>query len=77
VIIQLNQQPIASNRLCLDNRGNEAQEYRYDIPIGAIGKEGLAQIQIATPDSVSPYQLKMNDDERKLGIFLQTLKVAQ
>ena len=77
VIIQLNQQPIGSNRLCLDSRGNEAQEYRYDIPIGAIGKEGLVQIQIETPDSVSPYQLKMNNDKRKLGIFLQTLKIAQ
>jgi hypothetical protein len=77
VIIQLNQQPISSNRLCLDNQGNEAQEYRYDIPIGAIGKEGLVQIKIETPDSVSPYQLKMNNDKRKLGVFLQTLVITQ
>jgi hypothetical protein len=53
------------------------QVYRYDIPLGAIGKEGLVQIQIDTPDSVSPRQLKINDDERKLGVFLQTLVMTQ
>jgi hypothetical protein len=77
VIIRLNQQPISSNRLCLDHQGDQVQVYRYDIPIGAIGKEGLVQIQVDTPDSVSPRQLKINDDERKLGVFLQTLVMTQ
>jgi hypothetical protein len=77
VIIRLNQQPIGSNRLCLENQGDEVQVYRYDIPLGAIGKEGLVQIQIDTPDSVSPRQLNMNTDERKLGVFLQTLVMTQ
>jgi len=77
VIIKLNQQPIGSNRLCLENQGDQVQVYRYDIPIGAIGKEGLVQIQIDTPDSVSPRQLNMNTDERKLGVFLQTLVMTQ
>ena len=77
VIIRLNQQPIGSNRLCLENQGDQVQVYRYDIPLGAIGKEGLVQIQIDTPDAVSPRQLKINDDERKLGVFLQTLVMTQ
>jgi hypothetical protein len=77
VIIRLNRQPIGSNRLCLENQGDQVQVYHYDIPLGAIGKEGLVQIQIETPDAVSPRQLKINDDERKLGVFLQTLVITQ
>jgi len=77
VFIQLNQQPIGRNRLCSDNQGDEAQVYRYDIPIGIIRKEGLVQIQIGTADSMAPRQLKMNNDERKLGVFLQTLMITQ
>jgi hypothetical protein len=77
VIIQINEQKIGSQHLCLDNRGDEAQVYRYDIPLGAIDKDGLVQIQMVTPDSVSPRQLKINSDERKLGVFLHTLVITQ
>ena len=77
VTMRLNQKPAGSNRLCLENQGDQTQVYRYDIPLGAIGKEGLVQIQIDTPDSISPRQLKINDDERKLGVFLQTLVITQ
>jgi len=73
----LNGQTIGSNRLCLDNQGDKSQVYRYDIPTGAIGKDGLVQIEIATPDSVAPRQLNINSDERKLGIFLETLSMTQ
>lgn len=77
VTIRLNQQTIGNTRLCLQDQGDKAQDYVYAIPAGTIGKGGLVQIQIATPDSVSPSQLKMNSDERKLGVFLQTLKITQ
>jgi hypothetical protein len=77
VTIRLNQQQIGTTRLCLQDQGDKAQDYTYAIPAGTIGKEGLVQIQIATPDSVSPSQLKMNTDERKLGVFIQSLKITQ
>ena len=77
VTISLNGQPIGTNRLCLQNQGDGPQIYRYDIPIGTIAKDGLVQIEIATPDSVSPRQLNINSDERRLGVFLQTLSIIQ
>jgi hypothetical protein len=61
----------------LQDQGDRAQDYVYSIPAGTIGKRGLVQIQIATPDSVSPSQLKMNTDDRKLGVFIQSLKITQ
>jgi len=77
VIVQLNQQKIGSTRLCIENKGDTLQTYRYEIPFGAIGKEGIVQIQIETPDSISARQLKINTDERKLGIYVQTLVITQ
>lgn len=77
VTIRLNQQQIGNTRLCMRDQGDRAQDYVYTIPAGTIGKGGLVQVQIATPDSVSPRQLKMNTDERKLGIFIQSLKITQ
>ena len=77
VTIRLNQLTIGNTRLCLQDQGDTAQDYVYAIPAGTIGKEGLVQLEIATPDSISPSQLKMNSDERKLGVFLQTLKITQ
>ena len=77
VIIKLNQQKIGSNRLCLQNKGDTSQTYYYDIASGVIGNEGVVQIEIETPDSVSPLQLEINTDDRKLGVYVQKLVMTQ
>lgn len=77
VVIIANQHSIGTQRLCQENQGQNMQTYRYTIPAGTMTKDGLLQIQIVTPDAISPRQLNINNDERQLGVFLQSLVVSQ
>lgn len=77
VILQVNQQKVGENRLCLHNHGNTSKTYYYDIAPGIVEKEGLMQIVIETPDSVSASKLKINTDDRKLGVYVKALVMTQ
>ena len=75
--IIVNGQNIGNTRLCLSEQGQQAQTYHYEIPASAIDPAGLMHILIQTPDSVSARQLKINTDERKLGVYVQQLVITQ
>ena len=76
VVISANDQVIGNESICLENSGNVFDIHRYPIPASAIGEDGKLSIGISTPNSITPKQLKINDDQRKLGIQIKHLKIS-
>lgn len=77
IIIKANEQIIGNENICLETGGQIPALYRYELRPGLIQADRLLNIDIATPDSISPRQLGINADSRILGIALKTLRVTQ
>jgi len=75
--ISANAQVVGNESMCLKSSGNDFGMHRYLIPASIIGNDGVLSIGIRTPDSITPKQLKINDDQRKLGIQIEQLNISQ
>jgi hypothetical protein len=77
IVISANAQVVGNESICLKSSGNNFAMHRYQIPASAIEEDGVLNIGIATPNSVTPKQLKINDGQRKLGIQIEQLNISQ
>ncbi|MFZ4056192.1 MAG: hypothetical protein ACOYJ4_08575, partial [Polynucleobacter sp.] len=75
--ISANDRVIGKELRCLKNSANALATYCYPIAASAIGEDGILNIEIRTPNSVTPKLLKINDDQRKLGIQIEQLTISQ
>ena len=75
--ISANDQVIGKESMCLKSSANDVAVHRYAIPTSAIGEDGILNIEIRTPNSVTPKLLKINGDQRKLGIQIEQLTISQ
>jgi hypothetical protein len=75
--ISANDQVIGKESMCIKSSANDVTVHRYQIPTSAIGENGVLNIEIRTPNSITPKQLKINDDQRKLGIQIEQLTISQ
>jgi len=61
----------------LDQGAQNPSRMTFELPIHAVGDNGEIQLLLKIPDAVSPRKLKLSDDNRKLGLGLVSLRLAQ
>lgn len=75
VRIVVNEKEIARHLLCLGKGGEQPSSYRCAIDRELLRADGMIDIRLVTPDSISPKKLGMSSDDRVLGIGIRTLKL--
>lgn len=55
--------------------GGRPRDVGVPLPEGILSNDGVLDVELRTPDSVSPHRLRLSDDPRKLGAGVVWLKI--
>lgn len=75
VRIVVNEKEIARQQLCVGKGGEQPSSYRFAIDRELLRADGIIDIRLVTPDSISPKKLGMSSDDRVLSLGIRTLKL--
>lgn len=74
--ILVNEKEITRQPLCMGKGAEQASFYRVTLARELLRADGIIDIRLVTPDSISPKKLGLSSDDRVLGIGLRTLKLS-
>lgn len=74
--IVVNKKEIARQKVCAGNGGEHPSPYKFKLNQELLRSDGIINIRLVTPDSISPKKLGMSSDDRVLGVGIRTLKLV-
>jgi hypothetical protein len=74
--VTVNERELARKPLCIGKGGETPSTYKFLIPRELLRPDGKINIRLDTPDSISPKTLRINADDRVLGVGVRSLKLS-